>query len=51
MTLTARETMQALLDGETVYHRCDNDPERTYMFKLSKNGQTVEWFDNDWKGS
>ncbi|MBP3386621.1 MAG: hypothetical protein J6K69_07210 [Candidatus Methanomethylophilaceae archaeon] len=48
MTLTAREAMQALLEGKTIYRRGFDDSERKYMFKLSEKGQTVEWFDNGW---
>ena len=48
MTLTARETMQALLDGEIVYRRDDDNPGRIYEFKLSEEGEIVEWFNNNW---
>ena len=48
MTLTARETMQALLDGEIVYRRDDDNPGRIYEFKLSEKGEIVEWFNNNW---
>lgn len=46
--MTAREAMQAMLVGKTVYRRDFDDSERKYMFKLSEKGQTVEWFDNGW---
>lgn len=48
MTMTAREAMQALLDGKIVYRRDDDDPERIYEFKLSEKGYIVEWFKDDW---
>lgn len=50
MTLTAKEAMQALLDGKTVY-QMDYDLECTHMFKLSEKGWIVEWFNDSWCAS
>lgn len=50
MTLTAKEAMQALLDGKIVC-QMDYDLEYTHMFKLSEKGWIVERFNDGWCAS
>ena len=50
MTLTAKEAMQALLDGREVYRRDGNDPEYIHTYKLSGEGKIVEQCDDKWWG-
>lgn len=50
MTITAREAMQALLDGRAVYRRDGNDSKYIHTYKLSDEGKIVEWCDDKWWG-
>ena len=46
MTMTAKETMQALLDGETVYRQCAVE---LHKFKLSDDGTLMNWYTSNGK--
>lgn len=48
--MTAKEAMQALLDGREVYRRDGNDPEYIHTYKLSGEGKIVERCDDKWWG-